>query len=127
VKTRDQLPKKNVGLTAEPLIINEPGDRFEREADSVADQVMRAPETPVRLGVFHRHGLLRNIARSGTRHALQIPRSGADEERPGTLVREELLQVLTAASLLAAPGRARTIVREGLTTPLVRMLKGLGV
>jgi hypothetical protein len=31
----------------EPLAINEPGDRFEREADSVADQVMKAPASPV--------------------------------------------------------------------------------
>lgn len=38
---------KHSSETAEPLTINEPGDRFEREADSVADQVMRAPETPV--------------------------------------------------------------------------------
>ncbi|MBZ5522160.1 MAG: DUF4157 domain-containing protein [Acidobacteriia bacterium] len=29
---------------AEPLAINEPGDRFEREADTVAEQVMRTPE-----------------------------------------------------------------------------------
>ena len=38
---------KHSSEAAEPLAINEPGDRFEREADSVADQVMRAPETPV--------------------------------------------------------------------------------
>jgi hypothetical protein len=31
--------------TAKPLAINEPGDRFEREADAVADQVMRAPSS----------------------------------------------------------------------------------
>jgi hypothetical protein len=38
---------KHSSEAAEPLAINEPGDRSEREADSVADQVMRAPETPV--------------------------------------------------------------------------------
>lgn len=61
-----------------------------------------------RLGVFHRYGMLRNIARPGTRRASQIPRSGADEERPGTLVREELLQGLSGDSdmALAAPARA---------------------
>ncbi|MBZ5493573.1 MAG: DUF4157 domain-containing protein [Acidobacteriia bacterium] len=41
------LDQKAPSHNAEPLAINEPGDRFEREADSVADQVMRAPETPV--------------------------------------------------------------------------------
>lgn len=35
------LVQKSPVHDAEPLTINEPGDRFEREADAVADQVMR--------------------------------------------------------------------------------------
>jgi hypothetical protein len=115
VKTRDQLPKKDVGLpahvaepalppsfstmqvpslamqrsvlqlqrsignqavmrlmessdirhsseAAEPLAINEPGDRFEREADSVADQVMRAPQTSVSRSLSSGAGLQRKCA-----------------------------------------------------------------
>jgi hypothetical protein len=37
------LGQKAQARNEEPLTINEPGDRFEREADAVADQVMRAP------------------------------------------------------------------------------------
>ena len=35
--------KTDSSSSAEPLAINEPGDSFEREADAVADQVMRTP------------------------------------------------------------------------------------
>ena len=37
--------KTNSAPNAPPLTINEPGDRFEREADAVADQVMRTPSS----------------------------------------------------------------------------------
>jgi hypothetical protein len=39
------LDQKASDNNTKPLAINEPGDRFEREADVVADQVMRTPST----------------------------------------------------------------------------------
>jgi hypothetical protein len=39
------LDPKAADHNAAPLTVNEPSDRFEREADAVADQVMRAPST----------------------------------------------------------------------------------
>jgi hypothetical protein len=39
--------KTDSSPSAEPLAINEPGDRFEREADAVAEQVMRTPATAI--------------------------------------------------------------------------------
>src|SRR5262249_24004382 len=42
------LPHSLRTLMRSPLIVNEPGDRFEQEADRVADQVMRLPD-PVRV------------------------------------------------------------------------------
>ena len=68
-----------------------------------------------RLGVFHRHGLLRNIARPGTRRASQIPRSGAAEERSGTLVREKLLQGFSGHCDVALAARTRSDHSAGRT------------
>lgn len=46
----------------EALAVNEPGDRFEREADSVAEQVMRTPESQVRPVAAHGGGLQRKCS-----------------------------------------------------------------
>lgn len=41
-----RLTRRRESLLQTKLAINEPGDRFEQEADRVADQVMRMPESP---------------------------------------------------------------------------------
>jgi Domain of unknown function (DUF4157)/Double-stranded DNA deaminase toxin A len=56
------LDQKASDNNTKPLAINEPGDRFEREADVVADQVMRAPETPVSRSFSSGAGLQRKCA-----------------------------------------------------------------
>jgi hypothetical protein len=56
------LDQKASDNNTKPLAINEPGDRFEREADVVADQVMRAPATPVSRSFSSGAGLQRKCA-----------------------------------------------------------------
>lgn len=69
------------GMFQEKLILGQPGDKYEREADAMADQVMRMPDTPIQRDTmdFEEKNLHRNIL-AGSIHSLLQRQDANDTE-----------------------------------------------